>query len=212
MMSDPAYQDGTAPPPAHLLTPRPLGRGTATEGAGTRPRRLPGDPSIMLDRIIRVDHAGEYGAVRIYQGQLAVLGQGPKGDLIRHMTAQELVHKQTFDRLIAEQQVRPTGLQPFWHVAGWALGAGTALLGERAAMACTVAVETVIDQHYAAQAKELGPEQAPLRQTIEQFRAEELAHRDIGLEHEAELAPGYPILSGLIKAGARAAIWLSERF
>jgi ubiquinone biosynthesis monooxygenase Coq7 len=211
MMSEP-QQNETRVKPAPLLTPRPLGQGTATAETSTRPRRLPGDPAPTLDRIIRVDHAGEYGAVRIYQGQLAVLGKGPKGDLIRHMTEQEQVHKQTFDRLIAEQQVRPTGLQPFWHVAGWALGAGTALLGERAAMACTVAVETVIDQHYAAQAEELGPDQAPLKQTIEQFRAEELEHRDIGLAHEAELAAGYPVLSGLIKAGARAAIWLSERF
>jgi ubiquinone biosynthesis monooxygenase Coq7 len=162
--------------------------------------------------MIRVDHAGEYGAVRIYRGQLAVLGKGPKGDLIRHMTEQEVVHKETFDRLVEERQVRPTALQPLWHVAGWALGAGTALIGERAAMACTVAVETVIDQHYAAQAEELGPDQAPLKQTIEQFRAEELEHRDIGLANEAELAAGYPVLSNLIKVGAKAAIWLSERF
>lgn len=200
-------------PPAHLLTPRPLGQPTATTGeAATRPRRLPGDTPSTLERMIRVDHAGEYGAVRIYQGQLAVLGKGPKGELIRHMAEQEVIHKQTFDRLIQERQVRPTALQPFWHMAGWALGASTALMGERAAMACTVAVETVIDEHYAAQAEELGPEQATLKQTIEQFRAEELEHRDIGLEHEAELATGYPVLSNLIKAGARAAIWLSERF
>nr|WP_245579964.1 demethoxyubiquinone hydroxylase family protein [Niveispirillum irakense] len=161
--------------------------------------------------MIRVDHAGEYGAVRIYQGQLAVLGNGAKGDMVRHMAEQEVVHRETFERLIRERGVRPTVLQPFWHVAGWLLGAGTALLGERAAMACTVAVETVIDGHYAAQADELGPDEAPLKATIEQFRAEELEHRDIGLENEAELAAGYPVLSNLIKAGSKTAIWLSER-
>jgi ubiquinone biosynthesis monooxygenase Coq7 len=112
---------------------------------------------------------------------------------------------------VAERGVRPTALLPFWHIAGFALGAGTALLGSRAAMACTVAVEEVIDEHYAEQAAALGEDERPLRDTIEQFRREEIEHRDIGLAHEAEKAPGYRILTTLIKAGCKVAIRLSER-
>lgn len=179
----------------------------------TRTPPLPGDapPSRQIARMIRVDHAGEYGAKRIYQGQLAILGRGPKGDLIRHMQEQEQVHLDTFAAMIARRRVRPTALLPLWHVAGFALGAATALLGERAAMACTVAVEEAIDAHYAEQAAALGEEEAGLRETIERFRAEELEHRDIGLAHEAEQAPAYRLLSGLIKAGCRVAIAASER-
>ncbi len=174
---------------------------------------LPGDltPKATVDRFIRVDHAGEYGAKRIYQGQLAILGRGPKGDILRHMQAQEQVHLDSFARMIAERRVRPTMLLPFWHVAGFALGAVTAALGERAAMACTVAVEEAIDDHYASQSAVLGPDEAALRDTIEVFRAEELEHRDIGLAHEAELTPGYRVLSAVIKAGCRVAIAVSER-
>jgi ubiquinone biosynthesis monooxygenase Coq7 len=174
---------------------------------------LPGDRArrAELARMIRVDHAGEYGAKRIYQGQLAVLGRGPKGDLIRHMQAQEQVHLDTFAAMIAQRRVRPTALLPFWHLAGFALGAATALLGERAAMACTVAVEEAIDEHYAAQAASLGEDEAELREVIERFREEELEHRDIGLAHEAELAPAYRLLSAAIKAGCWVAIAASER-
>ena len=175
--------------------------------------RLPGDlePAALVQRMIRVDHAGEYGARRIYEGQLAVLGRGPKGPAIRHMYEQELRHLETFERLVAERRVRPTALQPLWHVAGFALGVGTALLGERAAMACTVAVEEVIDEHYAKQADQLGADEQALHDTIEEFRAEELEHRDTGLAHGAEETPGYQPLSAAIKAGSRLAIWLSER-
>nr|WP_322111191.1 demethoxyubiquinone hydroxylase family protein [Tistlia consotensis] len=164
--------------------------------------------------MLRVDQAGEYGARRIYEGQLAVLGRSKAGPTIRHMYEQEREHLATFDGLLPERRVRPTLLSPFWHMAGFALGAATALMGERAAMACTVAVEETIDRHYAGQAEvlETRPEEAGLRDTIERFRAEELEHRDIGLAHEAEQAPAYPLLSAAIKAGSRAAIWLSERF
>lgn len=174
---------------------------------------LPGDPTPRqdLERIIRVDHAGEYGAARIYSGQLAVLGRGPKGDILRHMKAQEQVHLETFSALIAERRVRPTALLPFWNVAGFALGAVTALMGEKAAMACTVAVEETIDEHYAAQSARLGEDEAPLRDTIETFRAEELEHRDIGLEHGAEQAFAYRLLTRVIKAGCKVAIEVSER-
>ena len=175
--------------------------------------RLPGDPTPRqtVERVIRVDHAGEYGAKRIYEGQLAVLGRGEYGPVIEHMKEQEQVHLDTFARLIAERRVRPTALLPFWHVAGFALGAATALMGHRAAMACTVAVEEAIDEHYQAQEKTLGDDEATLRGHVEKFRAEELEHRDIGLEHEAEQAPGYRLLSAAIKTGCKVAIKLSER-
>ncbi len=174
---------------------------------------LPGDleEADRVERMIRVDHAGEYGARRIYQGQLAVLGRGPKGDILRHMQAQEQVHLDTFSELIGRRRVRPTALLPFWHVAGFALGAVTAAMGTRAAMACTVAVEEAIDEHYRAQSGTLGDDEAELRDTIEKFRAEELEHRDIGLEHEAELAPGYRAMSAAIKFGCKVAIAISER-
>ncbi len=177
------------------------------------PTELPGDPSAqdLLERMIRVDHAGEYGAARIYAGQLAVLGRGPKGDLLRHMQAQEQVHLETFARLIADRRVRPTALLPLWHLAGFALGAATAALGERAAMACTVAVEEVIDAHYAAQTESLGAGEPELRATIAAFRAEELEHRDIGLAHDAERTPGYRLLRAAIRAGCKVAIRVSER-
>lgn len=175
--------------------------------------RLPGDqpPAVTVHRMIRVDHAGEYGAARIYAGQLAVLGQREQGNTIRHMQAQEHAHLRTFGDLIVKHRVRPTVLLPFWHVAGYALGAATAALGPRAAMACTVAVEEAIDEHYSAQAETLGEDEPELRNTIETFRAEELEHRDIGLAHGAETTPGYRLLSAAIKTGCRLAIALSER-
>jgi len=188
------------------------------EGETSKPRTRayrPGDltPEERKEQLLRVDHAGEYGARRIYEGQLAILGRSKKAPILRHMLEQEVEHLRTFEKMLPERRVRPTLLQPVWHIAGFALGAATALMGERAAMACTVAVEEVIDEHYAEQAAELedDPEEQELRETIERFRLEELEHRDIGLEHEAELTPGYEILSGLIKAGSRAAIWLSKR-
>ncbi len=179
----------------------------------TPPASLPGDPppEERLAQIIRVDHAGEYGATRIYAGQLAVLGRGPKAAVLRHMQEQEHRHLATFDALIADRRVRPTALLPLWHVAGFVLGAATAALGERAAMACTAAVEEAIDAHYAAQVQELPESEAALRGTIEEFRREEMEHRDVALAHEAERAPGYRLLSAVIKRGCRAAIAISER-
>ncbi len=175
--------------------------------------RLPGDlPAAQrVARMIRVDHAGEYGAARIYAGQLAVLGRGETGEILRHMRAQEQRHLDAFDALIADRRVRPTVLLPLWHLAGFALGAATAALGPRAAMACTVAVEETIDAHYAAQIAELGDDEAPLRDTVEVFRREEIEHRDTALAHAAERAPGYRLLTSIIRTGCRAAIALSER-
>lgn len=167
--------------------------------------------SEQVKRFIRVDHAGEFGAAQIYAGQLAVLGRGVHGETLRHMKAQEQHHLDTFSRLITERRVRPTALLPLWRMAGFALGAVTAAMGPRAAMACTVAVEETIDAHYAAQEAALGDDETNLRETIAEFRAEELEHRDIGLANEAELTPGYKILTSVIKAGCRAAIRISEQ-
>ena len=177
------------------------------------PRRLPGDPSRAetIARMIRVDHAGEYGAKRIYDGQLAVLGRSPAAPAIRRMAEQEQRHLAAFDKLIAERRVRPTLLAPLWHAAGFALGAATALLGERAAMACTVAVEEVIDEHYRRQSETLGEAEPALKATIDEFRRDEIEHRDIGLAHGAAAAPGYVALTAAIKTGSRLAIWLSTR-
>jgi 3-demethoxyubiquinol 3-hydroxylase len=161
--------------------------------------------------MIRVDHAGEYGAARIYAGQLAVLGRSASADLLRHMQDQEQVHLDTFNTVVADRRVRPTALLPFWHLAGFALGAATAALGQRAAMACTVAVEETIDAHYTAQIDRLTDAEAPLRDTLTKFRAEEREHRDIALANDAERAPGYRLLSAAIRTGCRIAIRLSER-
>ncbi|MBK1663088.1 demethoxyubiquinone hydroxylase family protein [Rhodospirillum rubrum] len=183
-------------------------------GRKTAEDRLPGDPSraALIDRFLRVDQAGEHGAVRIYQGQLAVLGRRSANvGVLRHMLAQEEVHLATFDKLVADRRARPTLLGPLWHVAGFALGAGTALLGEKAAMACTTAIEEAIDGHYKDQYDRLGDDELPLKATIDTFRREELEHRDIGYANGARQAPAFPLLNGAIKASAKLAIWVSER-
>jgi ubiquinone biosynthesis monooxygenase Coq7 len=174
---------------------------------------MPGDlpPETQVKQMIRVNHAGEYGARRIYQGQLAVLKGTKCENTIRHMAEQEEAHLAYFEEEVVKRQVRPTALQPVWHVLGFALGAGTALLGEKAAMACTVAVEETIDEHYQEQLEALDEGESALKAKIERFRAEELEHRDIGIEHDAEQTPGYEVLSGAIKAGSKLAIWLSKR-
>ena len=162
--------------------------------------------------MIRVDQAGEYGATRIYGGQMAVMGdRAPMSATIAHMAAQEDEHLSKFNALMAERRVRPTLLQPFWEVAGFALGAVTAAMGPRAAMACTVAVETEIDKHYAEQLAELGDSDPELSAIIEKFQAEEVEHKQIALDHGAETAPGYPILSAAIRLGCKAAIAISKR-
>lgn len=195
-------------------TPRPPATHPTGGRVSHRHGALPGDPGRdeRLARIVRVDHAGEYGAKRIYEGQIAVLGKGRHGPTLRHMAEQEAVHLRYFEEQIVLRRARPTVIQPFWHVAGFVLGAGTALLGERAAMACTVAVEEVIDNHYEHQVEALGGEEPDLVAAIRRFQAEEVEHRDIGLANDAEKAPAYPLLSAAIKAGTRAAIWVSERF
>jgi len=175
--------------------------------------RNPGDltPKEMIDRIIRVDHAGEFGAVRIYEGQYAILKNSEDATTIQHMKEQEEAHREKFEKFIAERRVRPTLLSPIWHVAGYALGAGTALLGREAAMACTEAVEEVIDEHYLHQLEKLGEDEPELREVIQQFRDEEIEHRDIARERGAKEAPGYELLTTAVKSGSKLAIWLSSR-
>jgi ubiquinone biosynthesis monooxygenase Coq7 len=180
--------------------------------SGTR-QRLPGDApaDVEVGRMLRVDHAGEYGAARIYAGQLAVLRRSDKAPVLREMQAQEQQHLDCLADLIVRRRVRPTAMLPVWHLAGFALGAVTAALGERAAMACTVAVEDAIEAHYAGQMAVLDDTEQELRATLQKFRDDELAHRDIGLRNGAEQAPGYRLLSAAIRGGCRLAIRISER-
>ncbi|XP_069700313.1 5-demethoxyubiquinone hydroxylase, mitochondrial [Periplaneta americana] len=167
----------------------------------------------QVDSIIRVDHAGELGADRIYAGQMAVLGNTSVGPLIQHMWDQEKEHKRKFEELINKYRVRPTALVPIWNIAGFMVGAGTALLGTKAAMACTVAVESVIVDHYNDQLRTLmsDPEaNKELLQVIQKFRDDEQEHHDTGIDHGAESAPFYKILSESIKLGCKAAIAISK--
>ena len=166
----------------------------------------------ILDEIIRVDHAGEYGATRIYDGQIAVFGKDSKiGKTIQHMADQEQEHIEKFNELLIEKRVRPTALLPVWNMAGFALGAGTALMGEKAAMACTVAVEKVIGEHYKEQQELLEDDEKELKKTIAKFEKDELEHHDIGLEHDAENAIGYKAMTKVIEIGCKTAIAISKK-
>ena len=172
----------------------------------------PGDRRADSDSMLRVDQAGEYGATRIYAGQLAVLRRNaPESKLIARMAAQEERHLKRFNELMAERRVRPTALQPLWNLAGFGLGAVTALISEKAALACTDAVETEIDRHYSAQLKELDTEDPELAADIAAFQADELDHRDTARMAGAAQAIGYPVLTAAIRAGCRVAIGLSKR-
>jgi 3-demethoxyubiquinol 3-hydroxylase len=164
------------------------------------------------ESMIRVDQAGEYGATRIYAGQLAIMNsRSPAAREIARMAAQEERHRKTFDAMIAARRVRPTLLQPIWNVAGYGLGMATALLGPEAAMACTVAVETEIDKHYGEQLAEIGDGDPELRDAIAEFQAEEVEHKETALAAGAERAPAYPVLSAAIRLGCRVAIAASKR-
>lgn len=166
--------------------------------------------------MLRVDHAGEFGAVAIYRGQLAVFERQHGKDRIvgqlREMAEQEQVHLDAFDQMLAAGHVRPTALSPIWNVAGFALGVGTALLGEKAAHACTEAVETVIEEHYGDQVSELTEAgETELAATMAKFQEEEVAHKDLATSEGAAQAPAYPLLSAAIRAGCRLAIRISEK-
>lgn len=179
------------------------------------PRPGAGTLEARLAEILRVDHAGELGAVHIYQGQRAVLGAARGKERLaaqlEEMEGHEAVHLARFDALLNEHGVRPTVLTPLWRLAGFALGAGTALMGEKAAHACTEAVESVIEKHYAAQVAELADREPGLAAELARFRDEELAHRDLAIEEGAHDAPGYGLLSAVIRAGCRTAIRISEK-
>lgn len=172
----------------------------------------PGQPRPDAESMIRVDQAGEFGATRIYAGQLAVLRRNSSAaKLVSRMASQEKRHLDRFNALMAERRVRPTALQPAWNIAGYALGAVTALISPEAAMACTEAVETEIDRHYGKQLDQLGKNEPELSADIAEFRAEELEHRDVAREAGAATAPGYPLLTLGIRAACRVAIGLSKR-
>jgi ubiquinone biosynthesis monooxygenase Coq7 len=172
----------------------------------------PGDPRPDRKSMLRVNQAGEYGATRIYAGQLAVLRRNcPEAKLISRMAAQEERHLDRFNALMAERRVRPTALQPLWNVAGFTLGALTALMSEQAALACTDAVETEIDRHYGSQLGELGNDDPEFAADISEFRADELEHRDTARAAGATNAAGYPLLTAAIRAGCRVAIALTKR-
>jgi len=165
-----------------------------------------------IDQILRVDHAGEVGARRIYEGQLAILGNHPVAPEIEHMKDQEQHHLDTFENLLREHEVRPSVFSPLWNGAGFLLGAVTAAMGPKAAMACTIAVEEVIGEHYDKQVKSLDDSHAELKATLAQFRDEELEHRDTARDHDGEKAIGYPVMRRIIQAGCRTAIRVAERY
>ena len=175
----------------------------------------PGSKKSRIREMLRVDHAGEYAAVQIYRGQRAVFdkiaAKSHISSLLKEMEEGEKQHLKRFDELLVEHHARPTLFTPVWHVASFALGAGTALMGEKAAMACTSAVEDVIEKHYAEQAVELGDEEPELRDLVLEFREEELEHKNTAIEEGAEDAAGYPLLKSVIQAGCRMAIRVSEK-
>ncbi|KAK0088449.1 hypothetical protein PV325_011978 [Microctonus aethiopoides] len=192
-----------------------LGRGGVRFASSVSAAAPDGKAGKLLDAIIRVNHAGELGADRIYAGQMAVLGKTSVGPTIEHMWEQEKVHRAKFEELIQKYRVRPTAMLPIWNVAGFLLGAGTAMLGEKAAMACTVAVETVIVEHYNDQLRVLledlnKNENNELMETIKKFRDEEQEHHDTGIDYGAEQAPLYQALTNVIKAGCKTAIAISK--
>ena len=164
-----------------------------------------------IERYIRVDHAGECAAQQIYRGQLVVLDKHPMGEEIRHMMAQAIEHLETFDSLLNERQVRPSLLDPLWGAAGFTLGVVTAAMGPKAAMACTIAGEEVIGEHYQKQADVLGEDERELQATVERFRDEELEHRDIAVEHDGREARHYSLLRKVIQRGCRTAIKIAEK-
>ena len=180
----------------------------ARPGRGASQRRRAG--------ILRVDHAGEYAAVHIYRAQRAVFeGRAGRESIAADMggmQAQEAVHLARFDALLNAERVRPTIMTPVWRLAALALGTGTALMGEKAAHACTEAVESVIEEHYADQIAELKDRDPALAAELSVFRDEELAHHDHAVSHGSRDAPAYDLLSTVIRAGCREAIKISERF
>lgn len=180
-----------------------------------KPREKRKSAPRRVAEMLRVDHAGEYGAVAIYRGQQAVFSRNPAtapiAAQLAEMEAEEQKHLDAFDRLLNEREVRPTAMAPLWNAAGYGLGVATALMGEKAAHACTEAVETVIEQHYAEQAEEIEAVEPGLAETFREFREDELHHRDTAIEGGARDAVAYPVLSRIIRAGCLAAIQVTQK-
>ena len=189
-----------------MRKPRPMAPGNSAGAQIDKAR---------LAQMLRVDHAGEMAAVEIYKAQKAVFARTANtGDIYGQLDAQEkdeIIHKVEFDKILNERGIRPTIMAPIWKPAAWALGTITALMGEKAAHACTEAVEAVIEEHYLSQEMELCATEADLRATIQKFREEETKHKEDAIAFGAKEAVGYPILSAFIKAGCRAAIGISQR-
>jgi ubiquinone biosynthesis monooxygenase Coq7 len=185
----------------------------STESKNQKKNKLPGDikEEQFIDEVIRVDHAGEYGAKRIYAGQLAVLKHSPSYETIKHMAEQEDEHLEYFNQQISKRRVRPTAMMPIWHVGAYAMGAASAFMGEKAAMACTEAVEDVIEKHYQEQIDNLSDDEAELKKKIKQFRDEEIEHRDIGIENNSKDAVAYPLLRGAVSLMTKTAIHISKK-
>jgi ubiquinone biosynthesis monooxygenase Coq7 len=186
-----------------------------TEGRPVPARPGLGASKSRLAEILRVDHAGELAAVHIYRGQQAVFsaaaGKASLGESFADLRRQEAEHLEAFDALLAERGVRPSLLTPVWRAAAFALGAGTALLGDKAAHACTDAVEEVIGEHYAGQIEELRAREPALAEQLTAFRDDELRHQADAVREGARQADGYGPLTALIKAGCRAAIRTAEK-
>ena len=167
----------------------------------------------LIEEIIRVNQAGEYGAKRIYEGQLSSTQEPIARKAIEHMAEQELEHLEAFNKLATDRHVKPTVFSPLWHLGAFAMGKATALLGEKAAMACTVAVENVIEEHYREQLNTLksleGEEE--LKEVIQKCYEDEIEHRDTALDHGAEQAPGYKTLSLAVSSASKLAIWISKK-
>lgn len=184
---------------------------------GNHKRLASHEMSNDIKSMIRVNQAGEYGATRIYAGQLAVLKGSPVSEILMEMADQEKDHLQKFNRLIIENKIQPTIFQPLWHVGGYVMGMITAMMGEKAAHACTIAVEEVIDEHYQGQLKELNassratPLHAPLTDLIEKCRQDELAHKETAIDLGGRDAPAFTLLTAAVKTISRTAIWLSSR-
>lgn len=183
-------------------------------GTSSAQRNKPKTPQHIAE-MLRVDHAGEYGAVAIYRGQQAVFRRSPHtrdmAAQIKEMEQEEQKHLTAFDEMLVERAVRPTALAPIWQAAGYGLGVVTALMGEKAAHACTEAVETVIEQHYAEQIEATRESEPALSAVFTEFREDELHHKDIAVEGGAQDAPGYGLLSRVITAGCKAAIEVTKR-
>ncbi len=178
------------------------------------PRPGQGENRARLEEILRVDHAGELAAVHIYRGQSAVFRATPHSHLSEQFTGmegEEQAHLDAFETLLRDNHVRPTVMTPVWRLAALGLGVGTALLGEKAAHACTEAVESVIEEHYAEQIAEVTSSDPELAARLTRFRDDEIGHHDRAVEQGAREAPAYPLLSAIIKTGCRLAIRISEK-